>query len=159
MGMKLMTSIPGQAYWDLVEPYWLPLNEAWDEGIDQFLAKFSHAPTRVGHLYAAHWCQSEVRNGGFYQFFSNTTGLLAPEALKAFDAINLTEWTETLAAAIAYFGSVYPRERANRIAQLPARQRGREWDPFDQLNERFFDWLHHPNNDWNRAADEYAISV
>ncbi|WP_369973953.1 DUF4375 domain-containing protein [Polaromonas sp. SP1] len=31
------------------------------------------------HLFAVHWCQSEICNGGFMQFFANSTGVLAPE--------------------------------------------------------------------------------
>ena len=40
---------------------------------------------------AAHWCQSEVRNGGFHQFFTNHTGDLDnfitgnPDNVKGFE--------------------------------------------------------------------------
>ncbi|WP_164468170.1 DMP19 family protein [Caulobacter vibrioides] len=46
-----------------------------------FLAGFSAVPTPSKHLLATHWLQSEVHNGGFSQFFSNSTGVLAPEAV------------------------------------------------------------------------------
>ena len=67
--------------WSLVEPIWLPLNRSWDDA-EEFVRRFRGVRPEAGHLYAAHWCQSEVCNGGFDQFFSNTTGLLAPEALE-----------------------------------------------------------------------------
>lgn len=80
---------PGLRYWSLIEPYWLPLNEAWDLDADSFVVELNKAPLRIQHLYCGHWCQSEVTNGGLYQFFSNTTGLLAPEALFGFREIGL----------------------------------------------------------------------
>jgi hypothetical protein len=108
----------------------------------------------IGRLYAAHWCQSEVRNGGFHQFFSNTTGLLAPEALDSFKAIGATVWAELLAQAMKHFGTPYPRSRDLREELLPMRQRGpREaWDPFYKLDERFFEWT----DNWEGTANAYA---
>jgi len=44
-------------------------------------------PEHVAFLYSAYFCQFEVCNGGFSQFFSNSTGVLAPEAVEAFKAI------------------------------------------------------------------------
>jgi hypothetical protein len=145
-----------------VEPVWLPLNASWDEGVDAFLCRFRAVRPEVGNLYAAHWCQSEVCNGGFRQFFSNTTGILAPEALKAFEAIGLTEWTSILGEATGCFGRRYPRERDERIDQMPARiaaQAREGQDPFERLNERFFAWLHTEPDRWERAADGYAAQI
>jgi hypothetical protein len=140
-------------YWTLVEPIWLPLNRTWDDP-EKFVRKFRRVRPEVGHLYAAHWCQSEVRNGGFHQFFSNTTGLLAPEALQGFRAIGAVEWADTLVEAMKHFGNSYPRDRDARQEFLPIRQ-GRpreEWDPFDKLDERFYEWA----DNWEDAANAYA---
>ncbi len=97
--------LAGDGYWSLVEPVWLPLNRSWDEGSEEFVRLFRAIRPEIGNLYAGHWCQSEVRNGGFHQFFSNTTGLLAPEALAGFRAVGLAELAEILAAAMDFFGS------------------------------------------------------
>src|ERR1700722_15197167 len=94
-------------YWSLIEPVWFPLNSSWDDGCEEFLRQFRAVRPEVGNLYAAHWCQSEVCNGGLHQFFSNTTGLLAPEALEGFRAIGLTDCAEILAEAMKFFGSPY----------------------------------------------------
>jgi hypothetical protein len=151
----------GVRYWSLVEPVWQPLNRSWDDGCEEFLRRFRAIRPEVGHLYAAHWCQSEVRNGGLHQFFSNSTGLLAPEALEGFRAIGLAEWANILAEAVRFFGSPYPRERADRHELLPGRQRRRreEWNPFYSLDERFYDWLHDQPDGWEHAADSYAERV
>lgn len=148
---------PGSYYWLLVEAVWLPLNLSWDDGPEGFLRQFRMVQPRVGHLYAAHWCQSEVRNGGFYQFFWNTTGLLAPEALDGFRAVGITEWSAILAEAMEFFGHPYPRERAARQKLLPGhngKHSGRY--PFDALNERFYAWLRAEPDPWHCAADQYA---
>jgi hypothetical protein len=140
-------------YWMLVEPIWLALNSSWDDP-KKFVRKYRRVRSAAGHLYAAHWCQSEICNGGFHQFFSNTTGLLAPEALEGFRAIGMTEWAELLAEAMKHFGTPYPRDRDNReefLAKRPRRPR-EEWDPFYDLDERFYE----STDDWEDAANTYA---
>jgi hypothetical protein len=141
-------------YWTLVEPVWLPLNRSWDGGPERFVRRFRRVRPEAGHLYAAHWCQSEVLNGGFHQFFSNTTGLLAPEALEGFRAIGAVEWAQILAEAMKHFGTPYPRDRGDREEILPMRQRRarEEWDPFCELDERFYEWA----DNWEDAANAYA---
>ncbi len=115
----------------------------------------------AGLLFAAQWCQSEVRNGGLHQFFSNSTGVLAPEALAGFSAIGLAEWAIILEEAMAYFGNSYPREQADRLRLLTGRpgSRREQWDPFCTLDERFYAWLHGEEDRWQRAADAYAERV
>ncbi|MBI5761566.1 MAG: DUF4375 domain-containing protein [Planctomycetales bacterium] len=157
---------PGYRYWSLVDPIWLPLNESWGDADDAddvaaFTQQFKMVRAEGGHLYAAHWCQSEVCNGGLHQFFTNSTGLLAPEALDAFEVIGLIEWAEILTEAMLFFGSPYPRERTKRQEFL-AGQCGwnrEEWNPFDALDHRFFEWLHAEPDRWERKADSYADRV
>ncbi len=145
------------SYGSLVEPFWLPLNESWDDGSEAFLRLFHTVPVGIGHLYAGGWCQAEVCNGGFYQFFWNTTGLLAPEAVEAFRAMGLIDWAETLAEAMEFFGHPYPRERAERQKHLPGwtKEPREKWDPFSALDERTEGWL----DDWDEAANKYATQI
>ncbi len=148
----------GDRYWSLVAPHWLELNESWDRGADTFISQIQRVPLQVQHLYAAHWCQSEVCNGGFYQFFHNSTGILAPEAVSGFQAIGAQELAVILEQAIAYFGIPYPRDRAARIALLPAstdRPRAK-WDPFAALDDQFYNWLEPDHDRWDKLADSYA---
>ncbi len=148
----------GNHYWSLVEPVWLPLNRSWDDGPDEFLRQFRDIRAEIGHLYAAHWCQSEVCNGGLHQFFSNSTGILAPEALQGFRAIDLQEWASILAEAMQFFGTPYPRERYGRWQRLQIldSRKPPEWDMFKGLNKRFYAWLHAESDRWERAADVYS---
>ena len=149
----------GDRYWTLIEPSWIPLNNTWSRDVEEFLAASRKVPLRVLHLYAAHWCQSEVNNGGFHQFFYNTTGLLAPEAVDAFRAIGMNEWSALLGEAMTYFGTPYPRERNARLLRLPradVRKRA-EWDPFAALDDRFYESTDGERLRWESAADAYAV--
>ena len=148
----------GDRYWSVVAPFWLPLNESWDH-VAEFLAESQRIPPRVLDLYAAHWCQSEVNNGGLHQFFFNTTGLLAPEATSGFRAIGLPTWSAVVSEAMGYFSGAYPRERAVRRKLLPqAKGRKREvWDPFQALDERFFTCSDAMLGRWEQAADLYVV--
>jgi hypothetical protein len=147
-----------EGYWSVIEPVWLALNSSWDDCGQDFVRLFRAIRPEIGHLYAAHWCQSEVRNGGFHQFFFNTTGILAPEAVAGFRAIGLTELADVVTAAMEFFGSPYPRQRTVRQEILPARQgrqRREQWDPFYLLDERFYESV----DRWEDAADAYAARV
>jgi uncharacterized protein DUF4375 len=57
------------------------------DGPDIFLKTFAQVRREVGLLYATAFCQVEVCNGGLSQFFGNSTGVLAPEAVEGFIAI------------------------------------------------------------------------
>jgi hypothetical protein len=123
------------------------------DGAEAFLRQYAVVRPEVGHLYAAHWCQSEVCNGGFRQLFANSTGVLAPEAVSGFRAIGCHEWAALLEAAMARLGSSYPREREERVAALESLS---GQDAFDDLDRAFYAWLEQDGARFHRAADEYA---
>jgi len=121
--------------------YWNHVKDAYEQvsiydGADVFLRAFRKLPEHVGDLLAAHWTLSEVANGGFLQFFLNSTGVLAPEAARAFERMGLREVAQLVHQAMAYFGQTYPREMKER-GQFLAQQSGHapddeDWEPFDQ---------------------------
>lgn len=142
---------PGVAYRRLVGPIWDEVSIY--DGAETFLAQFEHVPLKSGLLLAAHWCQSEVCNGGLAQFFGNPTGVLAPEALEAFKAIGLNEWANVLERAMSVFGPSYPREQANRLEILARIDKKKT---FDELNSQFFAWLNVDRDAFAKLADEFA---
>ncbi|QEL14877.1 DMP19 family protein [Limnoglobus roseus] len=147
---------PGKRYWSVVKPIWGAISIC--DGPDEFLQQFRLVPPATGHLFAAHWCQSEVRNGGLRQFFSNSTGVLAPEALVGFRAIGLAEWYDVLAEAMRFFGNPYPRNQSIRrrlLADYDRLQEKAEY-PFSTLDDRFDAWLHSEPDRWERVADGFA---
>ena len=137
---------PGELYWSLIDPIWEKVSIHGTP--DLFLHQFGKLTEPQQHLFASHWCQSEVRNGGFFQFFENSTGMLAPEAVAGFRAIGLEPCAALLEEAMRYFGSPYPREREDRNAKL------QDEDAFTKLDDQFFDAI--ANDGYDKAADDFA---
>ncbi len=148
---------PGDAYWQTVSQVWDEISIYDGEAI--FLAQFSKANSKQQHLFAAHWCQSEIRNGGFHQFFWNSTGILAPEAALAFRAIGMPNTAALIEKAMLFFGSVYPRDRDKRITVLDdhATRNPLNADPFYEMDDEFFKFLGEESGGFERAADRYAV--
>jgi hypothetical protein len=145
------------------EGCWRVLGPVWDtvsiyDGPDVFIEQFGRLSREQGHLLAAHWCYSEVCNGGFYQFFTNPTGVLAPEAALGFRAMGLPACAAVIEQAIGFFGAPYPREQARRSAVLERRPGAtrEEWDPFYQLDEQFYSRCEIEAGGFAMAADQYA---
>ena len=148
---------PGDCYWTRVETVWDAISIYEEPEI--FLRQFGSAPVIARDLFAGHWCQSEINNGGHHQFFSNSTGILAPEAIAAFRTIGLPDVAMIVERAVSKLGSPYPRVRAARQRQLELLVgSGRKpHQVFSEFDDQFFEiW---GNGDtWNRLADSYAVA-
>ncbi|MBX3692430.1 DUF4375 domain-containing protein [Dokdonella sp.] len=129
------------------------------DGPDTFLQQYNASPEASRVLFAAHWTQSEVLNGGFEQYFSNSTGVLAPEAVVAFRALGMPQTAALLERAMAFFDSPYPRDRRERQDALEAAfdaSGDDEFDPFQSVDEPFSELLETENGGFETAADKYA---
>jgi hypothetical protein len=177
---KSKNSIPQgvRSYWELVEP----LFDAVDiDSSDGFFASLRGLnPSRV-NLFAAHFCLSEVHNGGFLQFFWNRTGVLAPESIEGFRSIGMPNLAAVVSVAAAHFGSPYPRDREERWDALLAAtgrseeelesifqkesnlylafQKAAETLDFDTLDTRALQLASEENGDFGNAATAYAHSI
>lgn len=95
-------------------------------------------------IFATTWLESEVCNGGFWQFFWNTTGVLAPEALEGLRTMRLDALADITRTAIDLFGPVYPTAVSTRrrlISKLPKTYADPDGYPptaFDQLDVAFY---------------------
>ncbi|TDK18456.1 DUF4375 domain-containing protein [Luteimonas aestuarii] len=147
------------SYWDLVDPIWEKVS-IYDGG-DIFLRQYNASPEASRILFAAHWTQSEVRNGGFNQYFSNSTGVLAPEAVVAFRALGMPQSAAAIEQAMAFFDSPYPRERNERQEALDAAWEAsgdEDYEPFTDIDDLFFELLDTENGGFAAAADMYAAT-
>jgi len=140
------------AYWALVEPYWEAINIY--DGPELFRASYNRAPLAVGLLFAAHWCEHEVCNGGFKQFFVNATGVLAPEALKAYRAIGQLRVAKIVEEAMLLLGPTYPRDRSIRRTRLTAEVFAR----LDELDDSYYAIRDIDGGGFDVAANAYASS-
>ena len=103
-------------YWDQIEQAFedVDIYETYDvfkKGADKY-------PEWKIDVLAEHWTMSEVVNGGLEQYFSNSTGILAPEAVLGFQRIGRLELAAALQNAMALLGEPYPRERQERSERL-----------------------------------------
>ena len=144
----------GDVYWTLVSPLWERLSKFGNP--NRFINEFAAASVTGRTLFAAHWCQSEVCNGGFHQFFYNSTGVLAPEAAASFRSLGMPQIALVVEAAMRWFGEPYPRNRQERIEILQAHD---DKAQFRSLDETFYKLWDSENGGFLRAADSYAIAM
>lgn len=147
------------SYWELVEPHWGVVSIY--DGPEAFLSGFAAMSEASRHLFAAHWLQSEVCNGGFGQFFGNSTGVLAPEAAAGFRAIGLPRLAAIVDEAIAWFGDVYPREWDVRQAALETFEEAHGYGhgsdcPRCSIEDRFYNLMANEAGGFDTAADTFA---
>jgi hypothetical protein len=171
-------SQPVKSYWELIEPVFEQINIY--AGPEAFSASVQSMSQPQILLYAAHMCQSEVRNGGLLQLFWNNTGVLVPEAIDAYKAINMPQASALIAAAAAKLGESYPRDRderwdalllasgldeaelsgifqANENLYIAFAQATRSL-ALDSIDRQFWELLKVENDGFEEAATRYARS-
>jgi len=119
-----------KTYWNAIEPTFEVVNIY--DGPEKFLASIADLPRAMVIVYAAHFCLSEVHNGGLLQFFWNSTGVLAPEAIEGFVAIRMPEAAAAIDQACGRLGLPYPRDRHDRQTALLAAT-GRSDEEIDHI--------------------------
>ena len=150
--------MPSEPYWNLIDPVW-ELVSIYD-GVAAFDREYSKLDHRQQVLLATHWAHAELQNGGFEQFFSNSTGLLAPQAEAGFRALGMPNTAAAIADAIALFGNRYPRDRNERDEVLDALIPDDEPEPevFEDLEDRLFEFIDSENGGYVAAANQFAAS-
>ncbi len=146
---------PGDLYVAALQRVWkrLPLGDG-----EAFVQQLRSIRPELRHLLAVHWCDAEVCNGGFHQFYTNSTGVLGPEAAEGFAAIGLAECAELVRGTLRFFGSPFPRERVRREEKLrsaPAQKR-EESDPFGAFDAAYYPLVGRSSLALRIAADAYA---
>lgn len=143
-------------YWSVVEPIWGSVSV--HQSPDGFMAKFLKLTQLQQALYSAHWCQSEVLNGGLSQFFMNSTGVLCPEAIQGYRTIGMPLLSGVLSKAASWFGKEYPRSRGKRLQLWLSAGRGsqRRDDVFKSLTRRFLKYHDEESGGFDEAANTFA---
>ncbi len=118
-------------FWAIVEPMWDAL-DFYEE--PERAAKFFRSVSPAhGGMIALWWCRSEVCNGGFHQFFGNSTGMIWPQALDGFKLVGAVSHAALLEKALQVFpGGLPPLERNRREEFLELNEhRSHILDPLD----------------------------
>ena len=156
-------------YWGVLGPH---CDSISIDSPEDFERTIKPVPLHIVLLYAAHFCQSEVCNGGFSQFFSNSTGVLAPEAVEAFKAIGQPGVADSVQQAMSVLGLPYERSRRDRWHALDRviEQYGgtvsepfpgvlfRKADSFRPIEHQFYELIRKEGGGFEAAADRYADS-
>ena len=131
------------------------------DGPEVFLQQWQRAAPRARLLFAAHFCQSEVCNGGFFQFFDNSTGVLGPEAADGFAAIGQPGCAQVVREALAWFPAPYPRDRElrARCLRLGLPEAAAPHTLFEALDKRFYALLDSEAGGFDAAADRHASAA
>lgn len=145
------------------DDYWIYLDPIWDsvsiyDGEDIFLKRFNTITEKQKVLFATHWAQSEIMNGGLGQFFSNSTGVLAPEAVEGFKKLGMPNCASILSEAMNFFGEHYPRERSARENVIEGfyKEFGKKAIPMLELEDAMAIEIEEENGGFWDAANNYA---
>jgi len=143
-------------YWEYVEPVWDAISIY--DGEKVFLDQYSKATEKQKVLFSSHWAQSEILNGGLGQFFSNPTGVLAPEAVAAFNKLGMPKCAEAIANAMKFFGNEYPRDRSLREECLERfyKEHGEDDIPLEEFEDIVADKIEEENGGFWESANSYA---
>ena len=100
----------------------MPYPDDFDDIVICSKAELLSHPPRAQVALCMHKLEAEVNNGGFHQFFLNSSGELVPETLQALTDIGATGTRQLLERAVAIaFPSGYPSsvsEVASRLAEF-----------------------------------------
>jgi hypothetical protein len=111
--------------------------EDFDDLLPESKAEFARLKPHVRVAFCLHQLEAEVNNGGFHQFFSNSSGEYVRETIQALVDIGAQETCELLKRAVAIaFPSGYPsdaREYESTLADFDDVA-----DKLDDLDQEFF---------------------
>ena len=107
-----------RAYPKFYAPYYHQFN--FYDGRESWLRSVRGIPEKDVHLFAIHWQHLEVYNGGFWQYFFNSTSESAPEAIAGWRAIGMPEVAKLTEAACERLGAPLPvKEQRRTIVAAP----------------------------------------
>ncbi len=138
-------------YREILEPYLKEIS--FCDGYQTYEEQLSSLPKHIQMLHAADWATYEINNGGIFQLLQNSTGMVIPEAVQAFQELGMPRCAGILGDAIARFGENYPREEEARYAA-----EDECWDAeyLQSLTDAFFSHVNEENSGFEAAANGYA---
>ena len=165
-----------ESYWEVIEPLFKTVE--YGDTPEAFARSIASLPYSSVILFCAHMCLAEVHNGGFFQLFWNTTGVLVPEGIEGFSTIGMPKMVALILEAASPLGSRYPRDRNNRWDALLAASGNNPRElkrifkkqenlylafqeavgklPFDALNKQFLSCAEAENGGFQLAATRFA---
>ena len=115
----------------------LATDDMWtinDGSYDDYIETSKEFTLEQRYLNAICWYFAEVNNGGHYQFFYNSTGIVWEDALAGLRLFNMKELADNFQSVLDFFGGTVPFDRAERWYLLPQSENNPEF--FDFLDEK-----------------------
>lgn len=123
-----------RTYPRVYEPYY----EQFDfyNGREKWIESIQGIPVRAVHLFSLHWLHLEVYNGGFWQYFYNSTSTSYPEAVEGFQVIGMPDVAMVIEKAAKKLGNPFPfdKEEREKIVGPPGEEIG-----FEGFDEKFYE--------------------
>jgi len=127
--------------WDIIKPVYETVNiyNTYEDYLDS--AKIFTLEQR--YLLAIIWYFIEVNNGGHYQFFDNSTGIVWEDTLKGLELFGMTEHAVNFKNLLAYFGgaiSFVRDERSEMLAQMEEEYGDAFYQKLDEADDFVYDY-------------------
>jgi Domain of unknown function (DUF4375) len=153
-------------YWPIVESAVDKIGVNWENSAE-FWSSFANLSSKEQLLISAHFCDSEICNGGFLQLFSNITGILSGHAQQAFLQFGMPNTAAVFEKALLWFFPEEPLIREKRVEkltlyrsmielQIPNAQRS-DWDPFLELDELYYNLKEEENGGFLFSINEFSL--
>lgn len=116
------------------QPYYDQFN--FYDGRDAWLESIAPIPRKAVHLFCVHWLHLEVYNGGFWQYYHNSTCIGFPEAIEGFVAIGMPKVAEIVEQGAQRVGDPFPFDEPPRRLIVGGPE---ERMNFEDLDDAFYD--------------------
>lgn len=118
--------------WDILDPiYWtIDIYSSYEE----YLNSAKNFTLEQRYLNAISWYFMEVNNGGHFQFFDNSTGIVWEDTLNGLKEFGMEELADNFKTVVDLFGGEIPFVREER------------WDAMDKMGEDFEELLDKADN-------------
>lgn len=114
----------------IIQPVWYSVNIY--EGYEKYQEDLKSITVEQKHIFACFLYEAEVNNGGHFQFFCNSAGMVWKDAIEGYNAIGLKEYADIIEESISRIGVNPSFVRQERIDQLD------DDADFDDIDDKFY---------------------
>jgi len=117
------------------------LDVIFDEG-DEDTIHLSRLSDEAKVVYFTWWCDAEIHNGGFDQFFFNFSGDHTKETMEALEVIGASVSLSLFNKALTWFPNSTPNpDREKRWKELEAYENSDQYEKaMDELDTKFYEY-------------------
>lgn len=126
--------------WEIIEPVYDTVNIY--DSYEEYLESAKAFTLEQRYLLSIIWYFIEVNNGGHYQFFDNSTGIVWEDVISGFKLFEMNEHANNFAKVIDYLGGRIPFSREKRWDLIQKFEEENE-DALNKMFEQADDFVYH----------------